>query len=137
MHPLAQSRAQQNPRALSSSHTQHRNNALSSGIRELDRVLGGGIVAGSVILVGGDPGIREIHPPPAGRLRHCTKHPAKALYVSGEESPEQIKIRAERLSIRSEEIILLPETLTRSHHSDSIKTCSKCDGHRFHPDRLY
>ena len=82
---------------------------VSTGIKELDRVLGGGIVSGSVILVGGDPGIGkstlllQVLSGVAGKL-------GKVLYVSGEESPEQIKIRAERLSINSEEIILLPET---------------------------
>ncbi len=81
----------------------------STGSKELDRVLGGGVVAGSVILIGGDPGIGKstlLLQALAGLSR---KHD-KVLYVSGEESPEQIKIRAERLSINSEEIILLSET---------------------------
>ncbi len=82
---------------------------ISTGIRELDRVLGGGIVPGSVILVGGDPGIGkstlllQVLAGVTGKL-------GNVLYVSGEESPEQVKIRAERLSINSAEIILLPET---------------------------
>ena len=80
----------------------------STGIKELDRVLGGGVVPGSVVLVGGDPGIGK------STLLLQTlsgiSGKGKVLYVSGEESPEQIKIRAERLSINSEDVILLPET---------------------------
>lgn len=80
----------------------------STGIKEFDRVLGGGIVEGSVILVGGDPGIGKstLLIQTASNL----KAKGKVLYVSGEESPEQIKLRAERLQINSENILLLPET---------------------------
>jgi DNA repair protein RadA/Sms len=92
----------------------------SSGISELDRVLGGGIVAGSVILVGGDPGIGK-STLLLQAVSGIAKNTGKALYVSGEESPEQIKIRAERLSIHSEEIILLPETSLET----IIQTASK------------
>ncbi|MDH5769333.1 MAG: DNA repair protein RadA, partial [Nitrospirota bacterium] len=81
----------------------------STGIKELDRVLGGGVVAGSVILVGGDPGIGK-STLLLQALSGLSKKYGQVLYVSGEESPEQIKIRAERLSIDSNEIILLPET---------------------------
>ncbi|MBI5187486.1 MAG: DNA repair protein RadA [Nitrospirae bacterium] len=81
----------------------------STGIKELDRVLGGGVVAGSVVLVGGDPGIGKstlLIQAVSGLSKKC----GKVLYVSGEESPEQIKLRADRLSINSSEIILLSET---------------------------
>ena len=81
----------------------------STGIQEFDRVLGGGVVAGSVILVGGDPGIGKstlLLQAFAGLARKT----GKLLYVSGEESPQQIKMRAERLSVDAENIILLPET---------------------------
>lgn len=81
----------------------------STGMKELDRVLGGGVVAGSVILVGGDPGIGK-STLLLQSLSGLSKKYGKVLYVSGEESPEQIKLRAERLSIDSNEIILLPET---------------------------
>jgi DNA repair protein RadA/Sms len=80
-----------------------------TGIRELDRVLGGGVVSGSVILIGGDPGIGKstlILQALSGISSKC----GKVLYASGEESPEQIKIRAERLAINSQDIILLSET---------------------------
>jgi DNA repair protein RadA/Sms len=80
----------------------------STGIKEFDRVLGGGVVDGSVILVGGDPGIGK-----STLLLQTFSGLAKnsrLLYVSGEESPQQIKMRAERLSVESDDIILLPET---------------------------
>jgi DNA repair protein RadA/Sms len=81
----------------------------STGIRELDRVLGGGVVKGSIVLVGGDPGIGKSTLLLQALLGLSKKY-GKVLYVSGEESPEQIKLRAERLSIDSDEIILLSET---------------------------
>ncbi len=80
----------------------------STGIKEFDRTLGGGIVLGSVVLIGGDPGIGK-----STLLLQAFKGLAKlgmTLYVSGEESPEQIKIRADRLKVKSDNIILLPET---------------------------
>lgn len=80
-----------------------------TGIKELDRVLGGGVVAGSVILVGGDPGIGK-STVLMQAMSGLSKKYESALYVSGEESPEQIKMRAERLSIDSDRIILLAET---------------------------
>lgn len=96
------------------------------GINEFDRVLGGGLVNGAIILIGGDPGIgkstlllqavakivksQEIDAP---RLTHNALLKT-VLYVSGEESPEQIKLRAERLSINSDNIMLLPETLVEN-----------------------
>lgn len=80
----------------------------TTGIKEFDRVLGGGVVEGSVVLVGGDPGIGKstLLIQAASNLR--TK--GNVLYVSGEESPEQIKLRASRLQINSDDILLLPET---------------------------
>ncbi len=80
-----------------------------TGMTEFDRVLGGGIVPGSVVLVGGDPGIGKstlLLQTFSGLSRRL----GKLLYVSGEESPRQIKMRADRLSVNPENIILLPET---------------------------
>ncbi|MFI5295298.1 MAG: DNA repair protein RadA [Thermodesulfovibrionales bacterium] len=80
-----------------------------TGMTEFDRVLGGGIVPGSVVLVGGDPGIGKstlLLQTFSGLSRSL----GKLLYVSGEESPRQIKMRADRLSVNPENIILLPET---------------------------
>jgi DNA repair protein RadA/Sms len=82
----------------------------SSGISEFDRVLGGGIVSGSVVLIGGDPGIGKS----TLLLQAASGLGGPVLYVSGEESPEQIKLRAERMGIRSHEILLLPETSIES-----------------------
>ncbi len=82
---------------------------ISSGITEFDRVLGGGIVPGSLILIGGDPGIGKS----TLLLQVADKLSAAAqtvLYVSGEESERQIKLRGERLGIMAENLYLLPET---------------------------
>lgn len=82
---------------------------VSSGINELDRVLGGGIVKGSLILIGGDPGIGK-----STLLlqvtRNLSKTLKKVLYVSGEESLRQIKMRADRLGSDFENLLLLSET---------------------------
>lgn len=85
----------------------------SSGVDEFDRVLGGGIVAGSLVLIGGSPGIGKstIMLQIADRL---SKSGAKVLYVSGEESERQIKMRGERLGIIADNLFLLPETSLQS-----------------------
>jgi DNA repair protein RadA/Sms len=82
---------------------------ISSGIEEFDRVLGGGIVAGSLVLIGGAPGIGKstIILQVADRLGLLA---GKVLYISGEESERQIKMRGERLGISAENLFLLPET---------------------------
>ena len=80
----------------------------SSGIGELDRVLGGGIVGGSLILVGGDPGIGKSTL--LLQICHNLGKKKKILYISGEESERQIKLRAERLGADSEGMYLLSET---------------------------
>ena len=79
-----------------------------TGMGELDRVLGGGAVKGSLVLVGGAPGIGKS----TLMLQICDNlcRFAKVLYVSGEESERQIKLRAERLSVRGEGLYLLSET---------------------------
>lgn len=88
------------------------------GINEFDRVLGGGLVKGAVILIGGDPGIGKstllIQAVSKIVSQKSGSELKTVLYVSGEESPEQIKLRAERLSIDSDNIILLPETLVEN-----------------------
>ena len=82
---------------------------ISSGIEELDRVLGGGVVPGSLILVGGDPGIGKS----TLLLQVCQKlsgQKRKVLYISGEESLKQIKIRALRMGEFGDDLLLLCET---------------------------
>jgi len=69
---------------------------LATGIGELDRVLGGGLVPGSVVLLGGEPGVGKSTLALQVAARVCERG-ARVLYVSGEESPEQIRLRAERL----------------------------------------
>lgn len=80
-----------------------------SGIDELDRVLGGGIVAGSLVLIGGAPGIGK-STIVIQMADHLSRNGAKVLYVSGEESERQIKMRGERLGLAAENLFLLPET---------------------------
>lgn len=82
---------------------------MMTGIGELDRVLGGGIVAGSLVLVGGDPGIGKS----TLLLQMCRElsgQGEKVLYVSGEESLKQIKLRGDRIGEFSDSIYLLSET---------------------------
>ena len=81
----------------------------SSGIEELDRVLGGGIVKGSLVLVGGDPGIGK-STLLLQMCREIVNKSKKVLYISGEESLSQIKMRAERLGVFNGELLLLCET---------------------------
>ncbi|MBQ4526571.1 MAG: DNA repair protein RadA [Clostridia bacterium] len=110
---------------------------ISSKMHELDRVLGGGIVKGSLILVGGDPGIGK-----STLLLQISDKIANdnnVLYVSGEESLQQIKIRATRLGANGSGLYILPETdldciLTAASESkptvmiiDSIQTIFKSD----------
>ncbi|MBW1829279.1 MAG: DNA repair protein RadA [Deltaproteobacteria bacterium] len=82
---------------------------LATGLSEFDRTLGGGVVPGSVVLIGGDPGI--------GKstlilqvLDRLARHGSRALYLSGEESAQQIKLRAERLSVHSDSLYVITGT---------------------------
>ena len=82
---------------------------VSTGMKELDRVLGGGIVQGSMVLVGGDPGIGKS----TLLLQVCknlSEQKIKVLYISGEESLQQIKIRAERIGTFGDSLKLFCET---------------------------
>ena len=84
-------------------------NRISTKISEMDRVLGGGIVVGSLVLVGGDPGIGK-STLLLQMCRNLSDEGKKVLYVSGEESLRQIKMRAERLGTFSRDISILCET---------------------------
>jgi DNA repair protein RadA/Sms len=81
---------------------------MPTGMAELDRVLGGGVVAGSAVLVAGEPGIGKSTMMLQAAEALAKKE--KVLYVSGEESTRQIRLRAERLGTLSKNLILLPET---------------------------
>ena len=80
--------------------------ALSSG--ELDRVLGGGLVKGSIVLIAGEPGIGKST---LSLQIPLANHNIKTLYVSGEESARQIKLRADRLGGAHDNCLVYPETL--------------------------
>ena len=94
---------------------------IPTGIGELDRVLGGGIVKGSLSLVGGDPGIGK-----STLLlqvcRNLANNKRKVLYISGEESMHQIKMRAERIGTFEEEMLLFCETDLDAITSAILKT---------------
>lgn len=110
---------------------------ILTGIRELDRVLGGGVVSGSLILVGGDPGIGKS----TLLLQVCRNlaETKKVYYISGEESLQQIKMRADRIGTFSDQLYLLCETnlemikekIEKAHPDvvviDSIQTMYKED----------
>mgnify|MGYP006108537615 FL=1 len=82
---------------------------ISTNDSELDRVLGGGLVPGSVTLLGGEPGIGKS----TLLLQISLQIGGKALYVSGEESQKQIKLRAERIDSKNENCYVLSETQTQ------------------------
>ena len=83
-------------------------NRMMTGIGEFDRVLGGGMVQGSLILIGGEPGIGK-STLTLQSMGHLSKQGKKVLYVSGEESGSQIKLRAERLDALSENLLICSE----------------------------
>jgi DNA repair protein RadA/Sms len=84
---------------------------IKTNIDEFDRVLGGGVVLGSLVLLGGDPGIGKSTLLLQSLVGiSANKNVSKILYVSGEESAQQIKLRAERLKIKNEKIFLLSES---------------------------
>ncbi|TVQ94680.1 MAG: DNA repair protein RadA [Bacteroidetes bacterium] len=93
---------------------------IGSGSQELDRVLGGGIVPGALVLVGGEPGIGKSTLMLQVALNIKNQ---KVLYISGEESELQIKMRAERLGMQQSNCFILTETRTDNifHHIDEIQ----------------
>jgi len=95
---------------------------LDTGIQELNRVLGGGLVKGSLTLISGDPGIGKSTLLLQTAKNICDKY-GKVLYVSGEESEEQIKMRGDRLNAVSKELYIVSETNveTIEKYIDEIK----------------
>ncbi len=97
----------------------------STGVGELDRVLGGGLVQGSIVLLGGDPGIGKS----TLALQACGALAGQGLpvlYVAGEESPEQVRLRADRLGLGDSGILVLPETTAESviEQIERVKPCA-------------
>src|SRR5262245_43545008 len=84
---------------------------LTTGVGELDRVLGGGLVPGSVVLLAGEPGVGKST---LALQLAAGLAPAPVLYVCGEESPEQIRLRADRMRHLPSHLALLPETRVES-----------------------
>src|SRR5213594_2512514 len=111
------------PRAVAYSEIESQDDTrISSGVTEFDRVLGGGIVPGTLVLLGGDPGIGKS----TLLLQVADKLSAAGttvLYVSGEESERQIKLRGERLRVEASNVYLLPETNLENicHEIDRLK----------------
>ena len=93
---------------------------FSTGLVELDRVLGGGMVVGSVVLIGGDPGIGKS----TLLIQALTaiSQDAKVLYVTGEESAQQIALRAHRLGLKDAQVQLLAE-----NHIETILSCAAAE----------
>src|SRR3989338_7542053 len=89
-------------------------NRVSTGIKEVDQVLGGGLVPGSLILLAGDPGIGK------STLTLQLIAYIEGLYVSGEESAAQIKLRAQRLKLKTEKILILSETNVESMLAEAV-----------------
>jgi DNA repair protein RadA/Sms len=97
---------------------------IESGMAEFDRTLGGGVVPGSLVLIGGDPGIGKstLLLQVVARL---SRKGLKVLYLSGEESPQQIKLRAERLAIHSDNLYVLTGTCIENvfEKTEVVKPC--------------
>ncbi len=100
--------------------TSEKENRLDTQSEELNRVLGGGMVAGSIVLIGGEPGIGKstLLLQVALNMEGC-----RILYVSGEESNQQIKMRADRLGLNNAECYILNETSSREifRHIEEVK----------------
>ena len=106
--PRTSVRATSLPPTPISSVKEERYDRIQLGCGELNRVLGGGLVKGSLVLLGGEPGIGKST---LSLQIALAKGELKTLYISGEESPEQIKMRAQRIGIHNQECYVYAETL--------------------------
>ena len=109
----------------------------ATGISELDRVLGGGMVPGSVVLIGGDPGIGKstlLLQTLASALRQGQM---SSLYISGEESARQVRARARRLDLDADRLRFLAETNVERLLQLVSQGIAPGPGDRFNPNRLY
>ena len=103
-----------------------------TGIGELDRVLGGGLVAGSVVLLGGDPGIGKSTL--LLQAADALSRERTVLYVSGEESVRQVASRAERLGLAATALRLVAETRVESVLDEAVASTRAGRRDRFDPD---
>ena len=107
--PAARRRGRVAPQALGRDRREPRRARIASGIGEFDRVLGGGIVPGSMVLIGGEPGIGKSTL--LLQVAHLLgRSHGNVLYVSGEESERQVKLRGERLGIEGGGLYVMAET---------------------------
>ncbi len=97
---------------------------IGTGIGELDRVLGGGFVPGSLVLVGGDPGIGK-STLALDMVNNVSLSKMSVLYVTGEESPEQVKMRAERMGVGSDGLFVFAETSVENILDEIVKLSPK------------
>jgi len=98
---------------------------VRTGISEFDRVLGGGVVPGSLVLIGGDPGIGKSTLLLQVAARMAGK-PGRVLYVSGEESQAQVRMRGDRLNVHTAGLLLLPETSLQKILESVERTRASC-----------
>lgn len=100
----------------------------TTGLSELDRVLGGGLVTGSVVLIGGDPGIGKSTLLLQAMAKMAETSGVSPLYISGEESLQQIRLRAERLQLQHSPLDLLAETHAEQMIAIAQKQKTSSDG---------
>ena len=108
---------------------------LCSGVEEFDRVLGGGLVEGGVVLIGGDPGIGK-----STLLLQslaALSADARVLYVSGEESAAQVALRARRLGVDAAKVRSVVGDRARARHRDDREEQPAVVGDRFDPDAVH
>ncbi len=105
---LTQSSSARSEPELISQISTEKENRIDTGISELNRILGGGLVPGSVVLIGGEPGIGKST---IALQVGLSMRGFKTFYISGEESSRQIKLRADRLGVKSDNCYILCETM--------------------------